>query len=166
MFQQLLKQTMRKRSKYKPKSKLLDPLGYVVENSKGLAEQHKQYVLELKIKNHTAMLSLTQGRATTKDLDCLIQMVNIMDAFRILGVSGVESEITAVSEAIYSICERVPKTGKFIATGAEISALNTLMEYHDALFEHITVKQLDDAIKIVRHTIRANKAKKLPEVNT
>jgi hypothetical protein len=155
---------MRKRSKYRPKERLLNPLGYVVENSKGLAEQHSSYVTELKIKNHAAMLALTRGEAVTKDMDCLIQMCNIMDAFRILGVGGVEDEITAVSEAIYAICVRVPKTGKFIATGAEITALNTLMGYHDELIEHITVKQLDDAIKIVRYTIRANKAKKLPEV--
>jgi hypothetical protein len=97
---------MRKRSKYRPKDRLLNPLGYVVENSKGLADQHQQYVATLKIKNHAAMFALTQGQATRADM----------------------------------------------------------LDYHDELFEHITVKQLDQAIKMVRHVIHTKKAKPLPEV--
>lgn len=157
---------MRKRSKYKPKDRLLNPLGFVVENSRGLAEQHKQYVLELKIKNHAAMLALTQGKAQTKDIDCIVQIYNIMDAFRLLGIGGLEDEIHQAKEAIFEICKRTPKTGKFIATGGEIKALNSLLEYHDELIEHITVKQLDDAIKLARRIIRSGKANKLPEVKT
>jgi len=155
---------MRKRSKYRPKDRLLNPLGFVVENSKGLADQHQQYVATLKIKNHAAMFALTQGQATRIDIDCLVQMANIMDAFRLLGVGGVESEITAATGAIWDICARTTKTGRFVATGPEMLALNTLLDYHDELFEHITVKQLDDAIKMVRHVIHTKKAKPLPEV--
>jgi hypothetical protein len=155
---------MRKRSKYRPKERLLNPLGFVVESSKGLANQHHEYVDTLKIKNHASMFALTQGQATRTDIDCLVQMANIMDAFRLLGVGGVESEITAATSAIWDICARTTKAGRFVATGPEISALNTLLDYHDELFEHITVKQLDDAIKMVRHVIQSKKAKPLPEV--
>ena len=156
---------MRKRSKYRPKARLLDPLKYVVESSKGLAEQHQQYVIDLKIKNHAAMLALTQASATRRDMDCLVQMANIMDAFRLLGMTGVEAEITAATGAIYDICARTHQAGKFIATGPEILALNTLMDYHDELIEHITVKQLDDAVKLVRRIVNARKATPLPQVN-
>ena len=156
---------MRKRSKYKPKHRLLDPLGYVVESSQPLAEQHQKYVIDLKIKNHAAMFALTQANATQADMNCLIIMVNIMDAFRILGVTGVEAEIKTATGAIMDICARTPRAGKFIATGPEILALNTLMDYHDELFEHITVGQLEDAVKVVRRVISTKKATPLPEVS-
>ena len=155
---------MRKRSKYRPKERLLNPVGFVVENSKGLAEQHQQYVTTLKLKTHAAMLALTKGEATKKDMDYLIQTHNIMEAFNLIGIKGLENEIKAASEAIFNICQRTIKAGKFIATGPEIIALNTLIDYHDDLFEHITVKQLDDAVKLARHIIRNGKAHALPEV--
>jgi hypothetical protein len=157
---------MRKRSKYRPKERLLNPVGFVVENSKGLAEQHRGYLLDLKIKNHAAMLALTRGEATRKDMDCVIQMYNILDAFRLIGIKGLETEIDASSEAIFAICDRTAKAGKFIATGSEIKTLNTLIDYHDELMEHISVKQLDDAVKLAKHIIRNGKAKPLPEVTT
>jgi len=157
---------MRKRSKYRPKERLLNPVGFVVENSKGLAEQHRGYLLDLKIKNHAAMLALTRGEATRKDMDCVIQMYNILEAFKLIGIKGLEAEIDASSEAIFAICHRTAKAGKFIATGSEIKTLNDLIDYHDELMEHISVKQLDDAVKLARHIIRNGKAKPLPEVTT
>jgi hypothetical protein len=157
---------MRKRSKYRPKERLLNPVGFVVENSKGLAEQHQAYLLELKIKTHGAMLALTRGEATRKDMDYLIQTYNIMEAFKLIGIKGLEAEIDASSEAIFAICDRTAKAGKFIATGSEIKTLNTLIDYHDELMEHISVKQLDDAVKLAKHIIRNGKAKPLPEVTT
>ena len=145
---------------------MLNPLGFVVENSKGLAEQHKKYVLELKIKNHAAMLALTQGKATKKDIDCIVQTFNIMQAFVMLGTKGIETDLEHAKTAIYDICRRTPRVGKFIATGGEITALNDLMQYHDELFEHITVKQLDEAVKLARKIINTGKAEPLPEVKT
>ena len=155
---------MRKRSKYRPRDRLLDPVGYVVENSKGLAEQHQEYLTTLKIKTHAAMLAITQGQATKKDMDYIVQTFNIMQAFKMLGIGGIENEIETAKKAIYDICLRTPKLGKFIATGPEITALNTLIDYHDELFEHITVKQLDDAVKLARKIIRSGRADPLPEV--
>jgi hypothetical protein len=151
---------------YKPKKVLINPLGFVVEQSSSLASQHQNYLLDLKIKTHSAMLALTTGRATKQDMDCVIQMYNILDAFRLIGIKGLEAEIDASSEAIFAICHRTAKAGKFIATGSEIKTLNTLIDYHDELMEHISVKQLDDAVKLAKHIIRNGKAKPLPEVTT
>jgi len=149
--------SMKKKSKYKPRPVLLNPLAYTVEGARLLAEEHPTYITELKIKNHAAMLALTRGEATRQDMDCLIQMYNIMDAFRMLGIGGIEKEIHTTGQSISSIARR----NKFLATGPEITAINGLMDYHDELFEHITVKQLEMAVREVRKTINSGKAEKL-----
>ena len=154
---------MRKRSKYRQKDRLLNPLGYVVENSKGLAEQHNDYLTELKIKTHAAMLSLTRGEADKSDLNNLVQAHNVLDAFRLLGVKGVEQEIKAAGEAIKSISERSKTTGKYIGTGLEIKTLNDFLAYHDELLEHVTMKQFVDAVHLARKIIQSGKAYKLTE---
>jgi hypothetical protein len=152
---------MKKRSKYKPRNRLLDPLGFVVENSKGLAEQHRGYLTELKIKTHAAMLSLTRGEATKLELNDLIQSHNVLDAFRLLGVKGVEQEIKEAGEAIKSIAERQKTHGKYLATGPEIKTLNDFLAYHDELLEHVTMKQFCDAVFLARKIIQSGKAYKL-----
>jgi hypothetical protein len=148
---------MRKKSKYKQKPVFVNPLAYSIEGAKLLIEEHPKYVTELKIKNHAAMLSLTRGEATRQDMDCLIQMYNIMDAFRVLGIGGIEQEIHRTGQSISSIARRQ----KFLATGPEITAINTLMDYHDELLEHITVRQLELAVREVRKTITAGKAERI-----
>lgn len=148
---------MRKKSKYRQKPVLLNPLAYSIEGARLLAQEHPQYVTELKIKNHAAMLALTRGEATKRDMDCLIQMYNIMDAFRMLGIGGIEQEIHVTGRSISSIARRQ----KFLATGPEITAINTLMDYHDELIEHITVRQLEMAVREIRKTLAAGKAEKL-----
>jgi hypothetical protein len=148
---------MRKKSKYKQKPVFVNPLAYTIEGAKLIAEEHPKYVTELKIKNHAAMLALTRGEATRQDMDCLIQMYNIMDAFRMLGIGGIEQEIHKTGQSISSIASRP----KFLATGPEITAINTLMDYHDELFEHITVRQLELAVREIRKTLAAGKAERL-----
>jgi hypothetical protein len=148
---------MRKKSKYKQKPVFLNPVAYAVEGAKRLVDEHPQYVTELKIKNHAAMLALTRGEATKRDMDCLIQMYNIMDAFRLLGIGGIEKEIHTTGQSISSIARRE----KFLATGPEITAINTLMDYHDELFEHITVRQLELAVREIQRTLKAGKAENL-----
>jgi hypothetical protein len=103
------------------------------------------------------MLALTRGEATKRDMDCLIQMYNIMDAFRLLGIGGLEKEIHTTGQSISGIARRQ----KFLATGPEITAMNTLMDYHDELFEHITVRQLELAVKEIQRTLKAGKAENL-----
>jgi hypothetical protein len=148
---------MKKRSKYKPKGVFPDPLGFAVSSAKLLSKEYPQYVLELKIKNHAAMLALTQGRATMADMNDLIQMYNVMDGFRVTGVSGIEQELNEAGHALAAIGERP----KFIGTGPEIKSINTLLDYHDEMIEHITVRQLHMAVNAVTKTIRAGKARRL-----
>lgn len=61
---------MRKRSKYRPKPVLQNPLGYVIESLTPVT-QHENFLLDLKIKNSESMVSLMQGRAVKADMDTI-----------------------------------------------------------------------------------------------
>jgi len=67
---------MRKRSKYRPKPVLTDPVGYVVESSTLLVD-HGTYVVDWKLKNHMAMETLMNGLAGKAHLDTVAAALNI-----------------------------------------------------------------------------------------
>ena len=52
---------MRKRSKYRPKRILVNPVGYVLESLIPVT-QYESYLIDLKIKNSEAMVSLMLRR--------------------------------------------------------------------------------------------------------
>ena len=140
---------MRKRSKYRPKPVLQDPLGYVLEGITPVS-QHDSYLVDLKIKNHGAMTALTRGAATRKDIDALIQAVNMVEALYRLGF-GREyfPEVRAGLDALHAVGVRGAESGRFVLKASEMDALNTVMELHDAQLEVITVKDVSNALKLV-----------------
>lgn len=147
---------MRKRSSYRPKPVYLNAFARAVEAATPIGQAHSDYYTDMLLKNHGAMQALTQGRATKKDMDILIAMANIMEAFRRMDVCApLGDEIAAGRRALIDIAIRAVKHHKFVATGPEIQALNTLMELHDELMPHITGLQLDKAIDLAKKTIRA-----------
>jgi hypothetical protein len=75
---------MKKRSKYRPKGVLINPLAYVLESLKPVKD-HDSFLIDLKIKNHAAMEVLTKGRAMRADMDILVNMVNVVEALYRLG---------------------------------------------------------------------------------
>lgn len=141
---------MRKRSKYRPKPMLINPLGYVMESISPVSDQ-KSYLLDIKIKNSDAMVSLMQGKCTKKDMDFIINMSNITEALQQMGF-GQEYKNIAIDGrcAIVSIVERARIRGKFTPTGPETQMLNLLMELHDAQMEVITVRDMEKAIQLVQ----------------
>lgn len=148
---------MRKRSKYRPKPILQNPLGYVLESMCPVA-QHDTYLLDLKIKNSAAMVALLHGHATKADIDILIAMSNVTEALHRLGFGKEYQDVCIGGRvAILKIVERSGKHHKFTPTGPEIQLLNALMELHDAQMDVITIKDMERALAMVQHEIRYNK---------
>lgn len=140
---------MRKRSKYRPKPVLKDPLGFVLESITPVA-QHDSYLVDLKIKNHLALTTLTKGLANRKDIDTLIAMVNIVEALYRYGFGrDYVKEVCAGLNALYEVSVRGAESGRFVLKAGEMDALNTVMELHDAQLEVITVRDMDKAIALV-----------------
>jgi hypothetical protein len=154
---------MRKKSKYKPKPVLQNPLGFVLDSIAPITA-HGGYLVELQLKNSNAMLNLMQGRATKQDMNMIIAMSNIVEALCDLGFGKQYANVAVDGrEAIIGIVMRAVDKLRFVPTGPEIQALNTLMELHDEQMQIITVGDMDRAIAHAKELLRNKRATVLPE---
>lgn len=148
---------MRKRSKYRPKGIIANPVAYVMESLVPVAK-HESYLLDLKIKNSGAMAALFRGSATRDDMDALIAMSNITEALYQLGFGREYGEVCIGGrEAIIAITHRATQHGRFVPTGTEITKLNLLMELHDAQMDVITIKDMERALAYARQQFATKK---------
>lgn len=155
---------VRKKSKYKPRQILQNPLGFVLENITPIT-QHKNYLVDLQLKNSSAMERLLKGKANKQDMNILIVMSNITEALQLMGF-GTEYKEVGVDgrEALIGIIMRAVKILRFTPTGKEIQSLNMLMELHDAQMDVITVKSMDAAVGLAKKLIIQKRATVLPDV--
>jgi hypothetical protein len=143
---------------------VLNNLIVVGENIRPVAS-HSTYLLDLQIKNSSAMTALLQGRANKRDVDTLIDMSNIVEALQRKGFGRDYADVAVDGrEAILKIVWRAVDKLRFVPTGPEIQALNRLMELHDAQMEAITVKDLEEAIVLAKRLIKDKHAAMLPAV--
>ena len=157
---------MRKRSKYKPKPVLLNPMGFVMENLSPV-RSHTAFMLDLKIKNHAALEALTKGNASRADIDTLVAMGNVTEAFARMGFGKDYSDVVNRGlQALRSVGARGAAANRFILKAAEMSALNEFMELHDAQMEVVTLKDMDAAIALVREEFRLKKMTPIVEKST
>lgn len=148
---------MRKRSKYRPKHVLLNPVGFVMEGLSPV-RSHTSFMVDLKIKNHAALDSLTKGVASRTDIDTLIAMGNVTEAFARMGFGKDYSDVVKNGLlSLRAVGARGVETGRFILKASEMTALNEFMELHDAQMEVVTLKDMDAAIALVREEFRLKK---------
>jgi len=155
---------MRKRSRYKPRPVLADPLGYVLESTKPLVE-HDSYVLDWKLRNNEAFGSLLKGQATKADLDTLTAAHNITEALIItLDGKDIDGTVARSAVALMEICDRA-NAGKGTAMKApEMQAMRDLMALHDELLDVVTIRQLETAVAYAKKEIAAGRANRLKAV--
>ena len=148
---------MRKRSKYRPKPVLQNPLGYVLESMTPVS-QHESFLVDVKIKTHMALMNMTQGKAVREDVDTLIQAVNVVEALCRMGFGTEYGDVMRDGlDALHSVGVRGAKSNRFILRSEEMKALNTIMELHDAQLEVITLKDMERAYKLVAEEFRQRK---------
>jgi len=155
---------MRKRSKYTPRPKLADPVAWVINGFKPLAVVKDEH-LKLLAKNHAAMDEITHGRGTKAHVDVLIAVVNMAEAlYKVRDGLGRDwaDEIRAGQDALLAMARRP----KFVFTGPEIQAVNTVLEIHDAQLSECTIAELESAIGLVKHVIRAKRARVINDKET
>jgi len=151
------------RKRYKPKPVYTNAFERAIEAATPIGQAHASYYNDILLKNHSAMHALTHGQATKGDMDLLIAMANIMEAFRLLEIcTPLSDEIAAGRRALIDISVRAAKVHRIVPTGPEILALNVLMELHDELMPHITGAQLDRGIALAKRVIRRGEATLLP----
>lgn len=138
---------MRKRSSYRPKAQLPDPLSYVINGFLPLKAATTE-VMRLRIVNHGALESIVQGRGTLVDG---IKLNNAMITTASLAEIGTGTEwlekIEQAQQAVNALLLRGDKTGRYLFTGPELSAVNVAMEVHDAQMDSCTIEHFEKAIK-------------------
>ena len=152
---------MRKRSSYRPKGMVYDTMGYVIESLTPVAA-HGSVLIDLKLKNHVALATTTQGRADRKTIDVLIAALNMTETLYKKGFGDVEEHgplVKAGMHALRSLGARGADTGKFIMRSDEMAALNEAMQLHDEQLEIVTVGELDRSQRIVRDVLMSKKVK-------
>jgi hypothetical protein len=154
---------MRKRSKYRPKPIIPDTMTWVRAGMKKVDEISAGTTL--KIRNHDAMNNLRMGTAARRDIDALIDALNITEALANRGIGeDWKPEIRAAQDAILDLARRgVANSFRFVARGPELVALNLVMEVHDAQLETVTVKQLETAMADVMESLRLKKMRPIVE---
>lgn len=150
---------MRKKSSYRPKPVLVNPLGYVLESIKPVSK-HDSYLVDLKIKNHGSMTSLTTGAATRDDIEMLVRMVNTAEALYQMGFGRPSGDaVDRALDALEDIAHRGSDTMRFILKAHEMNALNLIMELHDGQLDLITVKHMEQAIELIKENVRLKKTR-------
>ena len=152
------------RKKYKPKGVHLDAVQWVINGFRNISETGDA-VLHLKIKNHESLECLRKGEATRIDIDTIISAFNIAEALARMQIGDdYAKEIKAGQDALLDVAKRgVGRDDKFILKAAELSAINLVMEIHDAQLEITTIGELEKAMDIVTKEIKARKARSVLE---
>lgn len=140
---------MRKRSKYRPKRILQDPVSWVTSGFAKIDDAAKDLVDTVRIKNHMSMTMILQGKGTRKEVGNIMVAFNIAHhlAERGLGKDWIP-EIVAACDAIESMRVRGEAKGdRFLFNGEELKAVNLGMEVHDAQLAECTLAQMGQAVE-------------------
>jgi len=157
---------MRKKSKYKPKGVRLDTMAWLKSGMLRASEVGGgNIILNTRIKNHNAIDQLRKAEATKDDIGTIIEAFNVTESLALLRIGDeYRTEIKAAQDAIYSLCQRAVKHGKYVLTGPELQAINLGMEVHDAQLDICTVAELEAALDYVWQQIRLRKTRVLPSI--
>lgn len=152
---------MRKKSKYKPRQVLANPVQWVLNGFMPMRTEPK--AIELKIKNHQAMFDMVNGDGNRHSVDILIAAMNMAEGLATINPDKLgghlEEEIRAAQDALHSMGKRSLSKGLFRFTGTEMQAMNVGIEIHDQQLDTCTIAELDNALKVVFKTIHNKKAR-------
>lgn len=152
---------MRKRSSYRPRQQLVNPVQWVLSGFQPMREN--EHAIGLKIKNHQAMHDMAAGEANRDTVDVLIAAMNMAEALSIVNPDKLGghlgAEIRAAQNALHAMGKRSLARGVFRFTGPELTAMNTGMDIHDQQLDTCNIAELHEAIDVVAKHIRHRKAR-------
>ncbi len=150
---------MRKRSKYRPKPILQNPMEFVLSGMKPVRNMPGVY-LNVQLKNRQALENVRTGTATKADIDMLIGAFNITEALALNG-HGRDwlDEIRQGQDALLTLSRRGVERGmRFIMTSKEWELLKLIMDLHEEQLCNVTVYDIEKAHDLVAKTLRQGKA--------
>ena len=156
---------MRKRSSYRPRPQLPNPVAWVINGFKPVSQAG---IVNVQIKNHHAIDALRKGIADREDIDSIIEAFNVAEALQRLGIGDeYAEELREAQDALYAVSKRgVDREYRFVLKAQELVAINLGMEIHDAQIEVTTIQMLEKAMDIVKAEIKNRKARVILEQTT
>ena len=156
---------MRKRSKYRPKPVLQNPMDYVLSGFKPVRELPGIY-LNAQLKNRTALEQVRMGKAVKEDIDMLIGAFNITEALALSGMGrDWMEEIRQGQDALLALSRRgVARGMRFIMTAKEWELLKVVMDLHEEQLAQATVHDIEKAHDYVLRIIRMGKARAIVQI--
>jgi hypothetical protein len=151
---------MRKRSKYRPRVVLQNPLEFVLSGMKAVKDLPGIY-LDVQLRNRSALDQIRKGLATKEDIDMLIGAFNITEALAIMG-KGYDwlDEIKQGQDALLELSRRgVANNMRFIMTAKQWELLKLVMDLHEEQLAHATVYDIEKAHDFVQTVIRQGRAR-------
>ena len=151
---------MKKRSKYRPRVVLQNPLDFVLSGFKPVRDLPGIYI-DVQLKNRAALEQVRKGSATKEDIDMLIGAFNITEALAIMG-KGHDwlEEIHRGQDALLQLSRRGVANGmRFIMTAKQWEALKLVMDLHEEQLAHATVHDIEKAHDHVLSVLRQGKAR-------
>lgn len=151
---------MKKRSKYRPRVVLQNPLDFVLSGFKPVRDLPGVYI-DVQLKNRAALEQIRKGLATKEDIDMLIGAFNITEALAIMG-KGHDwlEEIQQGQDALLQLSRRGVANGmRFIMTAKQWEALKLVMDLHEEQLAHATVHDIEKAHDHVLAVLRQGKAR-------
>ena len=156
---------MKKRSKYRPRIVLQNPLEFVLSGLKPVRDLPGIYI-DVQLRNRTALEQIRKGIATKEDIDMLIGAFNITEALAIMGKgSDWLDEIKQGQDALLDLSRRGVANGmRFIMTAKQWEALKLVMDLHEEQLAHATVYDIEKAHDFVQTIIRQGKARAIVKI--
>lgn len=138
---------MRKRSRYRPRHVRPDAHSYLINGFLPLREATDE-VMRLRVINHGALEKVSKGTATFDEAKDLRNVFITARSLAEIGV-GIDwlPEFEQAQLAVCALILRGQKTGKYLFTGPELTAVNLGMEVHDLQMESCTIEVFERAIK-------------------
>jgi hypothetical protein len=122
-------------------------------------------IVNVQIKNHSAIDSLRKGVASKEDIDTIIEALNIAEALQRLGIGDeYRTELREAQDALYAVSKRgIDREYRFVLKAQELVSINLGMEIHDAQIEVTAIHHMEEALNIVRDEIKNRKARVILE---
>lgn len=149
---------MRKKSRYKPRRVNPDALSYVLNGFLPVSTA-ADAMMVLKTQNHGALANLAKGVGDQDDVAMITYFLITTASLAEIGMGrDWLPEITQAQAALSSLTERGARTGRFVFTGPELTAVNLAMDVHDAQIDGCTIAQFEKAIIRAKTAIQCNHA--------
>jgi len=143
---------MRKRSRYKPRPVISDPLNWVLNGFKRL-EQHD--LTRLALMHHQAMHAMTHGTGVWEDWNTVCHMVNLAVAMSQTVFDSAYLDDLKEAMLAHAKCGRRHLDGKSLAyTGPELQTMNTAVEIITEQLKLATRAELETAVRVVEQCKR------------